>query len=221
MFVHDGAASVQAGAGIVADSDPDDEDLECHNKAAALLAAVPAARRDAAVPVRKSEDPDEEQDEAGTGGEQHGDHGQDEEQRQPHQRGQHVGQPFGGARLQCLRSQPPHRRHHGGDHRPAAVAGDLRRLDDDGETPRRRSRASERKSPTSWAPNLPTDRSEKAATTGGATGSEQEEDPDDRPDRLGGAVESGSADEERGPGDEQPDQGDRSGDGATEAGVAQ
>ncbi len=45
MFVHDGAASVQAGAGIVADSDPDDEDLECHNKAAALLAAVPAARR--------------------------------------------------------------------------------------------------------------------------------------------------------------------------------
>jgi anthranilate synthase component 1 len=45
MFVHDGAASVQAGAGIVADSDPDDEDLECRNKAAALLAAVPAARR--------------------------------------------------------------------------------------------------------------------------------------------------------------------------------
>jgi anthranilate synthase component 1 len=41
----DGRASVQAGAGIVADSDPDDEDDECHNKAAALLAAVPAARR--------------------------------------------------------------------------------------------------------------------------------------------------------------------------------
>ena len=38
-------ASLQAGAGIVADSDPDDEDLECHNKAAALLAAIPAARR--------------------------------------------------------------------------------------------------------------------------------------------------------------------------------
>ena len=38
-------ASVQAGAGIVADSVPDDEDLECHNKAAALLAAIPAARR--------------------------------------------------------------------------------------------------------------------------------------------------------------------------------
>jgi anthranilate synthase component 1 len=41
----DGTASVQAGAGIVADSDPDDEDLECRNKAAALLAAVPGARR--------------------------------------------------------------------------------------------------------------------------------------------------------------------------------
>ena len=36
---------LQAGAGIVADSEPDDEDLECRNKAAALLAAVPAARR--------------------------------------------------------------------------------------------------------------------------------------------------------------------------------
>ncbi|MDA8046888.1 MAG: chorismate-binding protein [Actinomycetota bacterium] len=41
----DGRASVQAGAGIVADSDPDDEDLECRNKAAGLLAAVPGARR--------------------------------------------------------------------------------------------------------------------------------------------------------------------------------
>ena len=41
----DGTATVQAGAGIVADSDPADEDLECHNKAAALLAAVPGARR--------------------------------------------------------------------------------------------------------------------------------------------------------------------------------
>ncbi len=41
----DGRAAVQAGAGIVADSDPDLEDLECRNKAAALLAAVPAARR--------------------------------------------------------------------------------------------------------------------------------------------------------------------------------
>ena len=41
----DGRASVQAGAGIVADSDPQAEDEECRNKAAALLAAVPAARR--------------------------------------------------------------------------------------------------------------------------------------------------------------------------------
>jgi anthranilate synthase component 1 len=41
----DGTASVQAGAGIVADSDPADEDLECANKASALLAAVPGARR--------------------------------------------------------------------------------------------------------------------------------------------------------------------------------
>jgi len=40
-----GRASVQAGAGIVADSDPAQEDEECVNKAAALLAAVPAARR--------------------------------------------------------------------------------------------------------------------------------------------------------------------------------
>jgi anthranilate synthase component 1 len=36
---------LQAGAGIVADSDPADEDLECHNKARALLATVPAAER--------------------------------------------------------------------------------------------------------------------------------------------------------------------------------
>ncbi|MGH9284824.1 MAG: anthranilate synthase component I [Acidimicrobiales bacterium] len=46
MFVRPGGrASVQAGAGIVADSEPEAEDLECRNKAAALLAAVPAARR--------------------------------------------------------------------------------------------------------------------------------------------------------------------------------
>jgi anthranilate synthase component 1 len=41
----EGRATVQAGAGIVADSDPAEEDAECVNKAAALLAAVPAARR--------------------------------------------------------------------------------------------------------------------------------------------------------------------------------
>ena len=45
LVAPDGTASVQAGAGIVADSDPADEDLECRNKAAALLAAVPGARR--------------------------------------------------------------------------------------------------------------------------------------------------------------------------------
>jgi anthranilate synthase component 1 len=41
----DGRASVQAGAGVVVDSVPEHEDLECHNKAKALLAAVPGARR--------------------------------------------------------------------------------------------------------------------------------------------------------------------------------
>jgi anthranilate synthase component I len=41
----DGRASVQAGAGVVADSVAEQEDLECHNKARALLAAVPGARR--------------------------------------------------------------------------------------------------------------------------------------------------------------------------------
>ena len=45
MFIGSRAAYLQAGAGIVADSEPDEEDLECRNKAAALLAAVPAARR--------------------------------------------------------------------------------------------------------------------------------------------------------------------------------
>ncbi len=41
----DGRAAVQAGAGVVVDSVPEHEDLECHNKAQALLAAVPGARR--------------------------------------------------------------------------------------------------------------------------------------------------------------------------------
>lgn len=40
----DGRASVQAGAGIVADSDPASEDAECNHKAAAVLAAVTMAR---------------------------------------------------------------------------------------------------------------------------------------------------------------------------------
>ena len=38
-------ASVQAGAGIVADSDAELENLECHNKAKALLTAAEASRR--------------------------------------------------------------------------------------------------------------------------------------------------------------------------------
>ena len=45
MVVVGGAASVAAGAGIVADSVAEAEDEECWNKASALLAAVPAARR--------------------------------------------------------------------------------------------------------------------------------------------------------------------------------
>ncbi len=45
MLVKDGVASVQAGAGIVADSVPELEHLECQNKARALLVAIPAARR--------------------------------------------------------------------------------------------------------------------------------------------------------------------------------
>jgi anthranilate synthase component 1 len=51
----DGRATVQAGAGIVADSDPALEDLECRNKAAALLAAVPVARRIAAARMARSQ----------------------------------------------------------------------------------------------------------------------------------------------------------------------
>ena len=45
MLIKDGMASVQAGAGIVADSVAELEHLECENKAKALLVAIPAARR--------------------------------------------------------------------------------------------------------------------------------------------------------------------------------
>jgi anthranilate synthase component 1 len=41
--LHGGAAYVQAGAGVVADSDPAAEQAECENKAAAVLRAVAAA----------------------------------------------------------------------------------------------------------------------------------------------------------------------------------
>ncbi|WP_397519404.1 chorismate-binding protein, partial [Rhodococcus pyridinivorans] len=42
-LVKDGVAYVQAGAGIVADSDPEAEDTEARNKAMSALAAVAAA----------------------------------------------------------------------------------------------------------------------------------------------------------------------------------
>ncbi|MFF2526300.1 anthranilate synthase component I [Streptomyces liangshanensis] len=44
-LLRNGTAYVQAGAGIVADSDPVSEDLECRNKAAAVLRAVHTANR--------------------------------------------------------------------------------------------------------------------------------------------------------------------------------
>ena len=47
----DGRASVQAGAGIVADSDPVREDEECAQKVRALLVAVTAAREMTAARV--------------------------------------------------------------------------------------------------------------------------------------------------------------------------
>ncbi|HEX5614539.1 MAG TPA: anthranilate synthase component I [Acidimicrobiia bacterium] len=50
MVWRNGAASLQAGAGIVADSVAEDEDLECANKARALLAAAAATRRTFAAP---------------------------------------------------------------------------------------------------------------------------------------------------------------------------
>ena len=55
MLIKDGKASVQAGAGIVADSDPKLEYLECQNKAKALLVAVPAARKMTASRKRNNE----------------------------------------------------------------------------------------------------------------------------------------------------------------------
>jgi anthranilate synthase component 1 len=51
MVWRDGRATLQAGAGIVADSDPAEEDLECRNKARALLTAAAAARRLLGAPV--------------------------------------------------------------------------------------------------------------------------------------------------------------------------
>lgn len=44
-LLYDGKAYVQAGAGIVADSDPESENQECINKAAAVLGAISAANQ--------------------------------------------------------------------------------------------------------------------------------------------------------------------------------
>lgn len=44
-LIHDEMAYVQAGAGIVADSDPESENQECYNKAAAVLRAIDSANR--------------------------------------------------------------------------------------------------------------------------------------------------------------------------------
>ena len=43
-LIFEGKAYVQAGAGIVADSDPESENQECLNKAAAVLGAISAAQ---------------------------------------------------------------------------------------------------------------------------------------------------------------------------------
>ncbi|MCB0874553.1 MAG: anthranilate synthase component I family protein, partial [Thermoleophilia bacterium] len=45
LFLKDGIATVSAGAGIVADSDPDAEEEETRNKARAVLAALEASGR--------------------------------------------------------------------------------------------------------------------------------------------------------------------------------
>jgi anthranilate synthase component 1 len=44
LVVKDGQATVQAAAGVVADSTPEEEYLETRNKASAVLQAMEAAR---------------------------------------------------------------------------------------------------------------------------------------------------------------------------------
>jgi anthranilate synthase component 1 len=51
-LLKDGKMYVQAGAGIVADSDPDSEQQECINKAQALFRAAEEARRFASAAKR-------------------------------------------------------------------------------------------------------------------------------------------------------------------------
>jgi anthranilate synthase component 1 len=48
-LVKNGEIIMQAGAGIVADSDPESENQECKNKAKALVSAAEAAIRNNAV----------------------------------------------------------------------------------------------------------------------------------------------------------------------------
>ncbi|MEU9604156.1 anthranilate synthase component I [Streptomyces sp. NPDC048057] len=55
-LLRDGTAYVQAGAGVVADSDPVAEDTECRNKAAAVLRAVHTANRLAAAATTSGND---------------------------------------------------------------------------------------------------------------------------------------------------------------------
>ena len=54
MVVRDGTASIQAGGGIVADSDPDAEFQETVNKAMALLRAAEMASRGSVVPSQET-----------------------------------------------------------------------------------------------------------------------------------------------------------------------
>jgi len=54
MVVRDGTASIQAGGGIVADSDPDAEFQETVNKAMALLRAAEMASRGSVVPSQEA-----------------------------------------------------------------------------------------------------------------------------------------------------------------------
>lgn len=53
LAVQDGVGYIQAGAGIVIDSDPYREYRECHNKAKALIAAVMCSEEEAAVTAVK------------------------------------------------------------------------------------------------------------------------------------------------------------------------
>lgn len=55
MVVTGGRASVQAGAGIVYDSNPDAENEECFHKAKALLSAIEPARAMARERLRMSQ----------------------------------------------------------------------------------------------------------------------------------------------------------------------